>query len=296
MEGKISKMKNMEDELLFPITTVEAVYMEDKETILNDEIKNINSSLEESVKFEVVGEGTTVPPISGGGSIGGYVHPTTHPSSMITGLSKVATSGLYSDLVGTPTKVSELTNDKGYLTSIPSEYVTDSELNSKGYLTEHQDISGKVDFEVVGEGITVPPLEDCVDAEIRESINEINTSLEQSVKFEIVGEGATVPPIELTQKRFDMGTSGKITFKAHLNNGYISLKGLANSYSSQSNIIDSVIGAINNKCGIINKNGFYQNLTVSYEASGYDYTITVSGFANYSVVDVYLNIGSYFIE
>ena len=232
-----------------------------------------------------------------------------------------------------PTKTSQLTNDEGYLVSIPSEYVTDSELNSKGYLTEHQDISGKVDFEVVGEGITVPPLEDCVDAEIRESINEINasleesvkfkvvgegvtvppledyddteiresineinTSLEQSVKFEIVGEGATVPPIELTQKRFDMGTSGKITFKAHLNNGYISLKGLANSYSSQSNIIDSVIGAINNKCGIVNKNGFYQNLTVSYEASGYDYTITVSGFANYSIVDVYLNIGSYFIE
>lgn len=29
-----------------------------------------------------------------------------------------------------------------YLTSIPSEYVTDSELEGKGYLTEHQDISG----------------------------------------------------------------------------------------------------------------------------------------------------------
>lgn len=32
-------------------------------------------------------------------------------------------------------------NSKGYLTSIPSEYVTETELNSKGYLTEHQDIS-----------------------------------------------------------------------------------------------------------------------------------------------------------
>ena len=40
-----------------------------------------------------------------------------------------------------PTKTSELTNDSGYLTSIPSEYVTDNELNAKGYLTEHQDIS-----------------------------------------------------------------------------------------------------------------------------------------------------------
>ena len=63
-----------------------------------------------------------------------------------------------------PTKTSELTNDsgfltsvpseyvtetelnaKGYLTSVPSEYVTETELNEKGYLTEHQDISGKAD-------------------------------------------------------------------------------------------------------------------------------------------------------
>lgn len=32
-----------------------------------------------------------------------------------------------------PTKVSELTNDSGFLTSVPSEYVTESELNAKGY-------------------------------------------------------------------------------------------------------------------------------------------------------------------
>lgn len=44
-----------------------------------------------------------------------------------------------------PTKLSQLANDKGYITSIPSEYVTESELNSKGYLTQHQDISGKAD-------------------------------------------------------------------------------------------------------------------------------------------------------
>ena len=28
---------------------------------------------------------------------------------------------------------------------IPAEYVTETELNAKGYLTEHQDISGKAD-------------------------------------------------------------------------------------------------------------------------------------------------------
>ena len=52
-----------------------------------------------------------------------------------------------------PTKVSQLTNDSGYLKSVPSEYITETELNDKGYLTEHQDISGKVD-KVNGKGLS----------------------------------------------------------------------------------------------------------------------------------------------
>lgn len=40
-----------------------------------------------------------------------------------------------------PTNVSAFQNDVGYLTSVPSEYVTESELAAKGYLTQHQDLS-----------------------------------------------------------------------------------------------------------------------------------------------------------
>ena len=47
-----------------------------------------------------------------------------------------------------PTKTSELTNDSGFITlsdvpvlEIPEEYVTETELNNKGFLTEHQNIS-----------------------------------------------------------------------------------------------------------------------------------------------------------
>ena len=47
----------------------------------------------------------------------------THTKSDITDLS-------------IPTKTSQLTNDSGFITSIPSEYVTESELNAKGYATE----------------------------------------------------------------------------------------------------------------------------------------------------------------
>lgn len=45
------------------------------------------------------------------------------------------------DAITVPTKVSELANDSGFLTAIPSEYVTETELNNKGYLTEHQSLA-----------------------------------------------------------------------------------------------------------------------------------------------------------
>lgn len=44
----------------------------------------------------------------------------------------------WENVINKPTKVSEFTNDTGYLTSIPSEYVTDTELSSKDYQTKTQ--------------------------------------------------------------------------------------------------------------------------------------------------------------
>lgn len=50
-------------------------------------------------------------------------------------------SGSYNDLTNkpiipsVPTNVSSFTNDAGYLIEVPSEYVTETELNAKGYLT-----------------------------------------------------------------------------------------------------------------------------------------------------------------
>ena len=55
--------------------------------------------------------------------------------------SKSDFSGNYNDLTNkptiptVPTNVSAFTNDAGYLTSIPSQYITETELNAKGYLT-----------------------------------------------------------------------------------------------------------------------------------------------------------------
>jgi hypothetical protein len=38
-------------------------------------------------------------------------------------------------------KKSEIPDVSDFITSIPSEYITESELNAKGYLTQHQDLS-----------------------------------------------------------------------------------------------------------------------------------------------------------
>ena len=40
-----------------------------------------------------------------------------------------------------PTKTSQLINNSGFITNIPAEYITETELTAKGYLTSHQDIS-----------------------------------------------------------------------------------------------------------------------------------------------------------
>ena len=75
-----------------------------------------------------------------------YVHPDTHPSSMITGLSDVATSGDYNDLTNKPTiptKTSDLTNNSGFATEA---YVTDAIANAE--LGSEVDLSGYVTKEI----------------------------------------------------------------------------------------------------------------------------------------------------
>lgn len=68
--------------------------------------------------------------------------------------SKVSKANLLKEVnAKIPTKLSQLTNDSGYLKSVPTEYITETELNAKGYLTEHQDISGKVD-KIEGKGLS----------------------------------------------------------------------------------------------------------------------------------------------
>ena len=67
---------------------------------------------------------------------GGYTHPSTHPASMITGLSIVATSGNYNDLTNKPTiptRTSELTNNSDFVNSaFVSQKIAEASLSGGG--------------------------------------------------------------------------------------------------------------------------------------------------------------------
>lgn len=73
------------------------------------------------------------------------------PSEYITE-TELAAKGFLTAIPSEYITESEL-NAKNYLTSVPGEYITETELNAKGYLTEHQDISGKQDKLVSGSNI-----------------------------------------------------------------------------------------------------------------------------------------------
>lgn len=73
-------------------------------------------------------------------------------------LANVATTGDYDDLIdkpSIPTKTSDLTNDSGFINSIPSEYVTDTELQSA--------ISGKADSSSLATVATSGDYDDLID-------------------------------------------------------------------------------------------------------------------------------------
>lgn len=73
-----------------------------------------------------------------------------------------------------PSKVSQLENDSNYLSSIPEEYVTETELSAKGYLTEHQDLSA---YALKTEIPTVPSLDGYATTEyVNNAVSNIPTT------------------------------------------------------------------------------------------------------------------------
>ena len=86
---------------------------------------------------------------------GGYIHPATHPASMITGLSTVATSGSYNDLTDKPiipTRTSELANNSDFVDSafvsrkIAEASLSGGEVDLSGYVTKGVGNASQIQF------------------------------------------------------------------------------------------------------------------------------------------------------
>ena len=88
----------------------------------------------------------------------------------------------YAKTTEIPSKVSQLENDSNYLSSIPEEYVTETELEAKGYLTEHQDLS---DYATKNEIPTVP-------SKVSELTNDSNYQTAEQVNSTVTTEIAKV--------------------------------------------------------------------------------------------------------
>ena len=138
-------------------------YVDEKEYTLPTASSDVLGGIKVGAGLEI-NPGTGVLSATGGGTADAvdWANITSKPD-----FKTVATTGSYNDLIDKPTiptKTSELTNDSGFITSIPEEYVTETELSGKnyatvsqipsldgyateawvgeqGYLTEHQDIS-----------------------------------------------------------------------------------------------------------------------------------------------------------
>lgn len=103
-----------------------------------------------------------------------YTLPTA--SSSVLGGVKVGSnlsisSGVLSATV--PTKVSQLTNDSGFLTSVPSEYITETELNAKGYQNATQ-----VNNTITAKGYqTSAQVESAITSKGYQTASQVNTAI-----------------------------------------------------------------------------------------------------------------------
>ena len=77
------------------------------------------------------------------------------PIQQVGGGAVNSVNGMTGDVVlDIPSKTSDLVNDSGFLTQIPDEYVTEAELDSKGYLTEHQSLENYATKDYVSNALT----------------------------------------------------------------------------------------------------------------------------------------------
>ena len=168
-------------------------------------------------------------------------------------------SGNYEDLTNkptiptVPTNISAFTNDKGYLTSVPSEYVTDDELTAKGYATTSYVNN------------------------LSEDINELSVFVTPQM-FGAKGDGTTDDTVALQNAFNSVAENGKYLFIPHGTYKVTSPITVDWSYNSGSrrNFLQKIIGA-----GSASYEKYYDNtVIVGYNIPAYRGVIELIGDGN----------------
>ena len=125
-------------------------------SVLTEQNKYIEDSSDYPILKELIEEVRELQANGGGGTGTGTSGHTHSNKSVLDGITSTRVthwdtaynhsqshhfSGDYNDLTNKPTiptKTSQLTNDSGYITNIPDEYITETELTAKGYATTSQ--------------------------------------------------------------------------------------------------------------------------------------------------------------
>ena len=85
------------------------------------------------------------------------------------------------------------TDLSGYLTEIPAEYVTETELNAKGYLTEHQSLAGYATTNdvstAVSDKVSTTQLDNAIAGFVTEA--QMNTAIENALATIVDGEAVS---------------------------------------------------------------------------------------------------------
>ena len=145
-----------------------------------------------------------------------------------------------------PTKVSELENDKNYLTSVPSEFVTDTELQEKKYATESF-VSNKIAEAQLGGSCLLTEVTITIDEDGEEETTVPVTKLEldyTSVELE-VGQGmqlaCSVLPSNATNNAITWSSSDST--KVKVEEGYITALASGNATITAKSVENSSITA-----------------------------------------------------
>lgn len=146
--------KNILDLILSDLTDLKANKIEIDDTTASATTVYSGNKIEK-IKEELSSQISAI----GGSGGSGYTHPATHPASMITGLSTIATSGNYEDLTNKPTipnKTSQLTNDSNFVNStyvnnkIAEASLSGGEVDLSGYQTRTDNTLNTKDKTIVG--------------------------------------------------------------------------------------------------------------------------------------------------